>query len=84
MLNYDTNCYHFEKIIFDKGLFDNCVDATYIIHLEGNGRYDDIMQQLTKYQPTKITYILFNLTIINILIILINIIINIIILVIIL
>jgi len=60
MLNYDTNCYHFEKIIFDKGLFDNCVDATYIIHLEGNGRYDDIMQQLTKYQPTKITYILFN------------------------
>jgi hypothetical protein len=54
------NCYNFKKITFSNGLLDDAVDATYIIHLEGNGRYDDILNQLTQFQPTKVVYIVFN------------------------
>jgi hypothetical protein len=51
-------CYRFEKIFFEKGLFD--VDRTYIIHLEGNGRLDNIYKQLEEFHPSKEVYILFN------------------------
>jgi hypothetical protein len=57
--NYQ-NCYNFKKITFPNGLLDEAVDATYIIHLEGNGRYENILKQLELYQPTKIVYIVFN------------------------
>lgn len=53
-------CYTFKKIKYKTGLLDDAVDATYIIHLEGNGRYDDIMNQLKIYHPTKEVYIVFN------------------------
>jgi hypothetical protein len=56
----NTKCYRFEKFIFQKGLLDSCVDATYIIHLEDNGRIESIMNQLDEYHPTKLTYIVFN------------------------
>jgi hypothetical protein len=59
MLN-NEKCYYFKKINYNNGLLDNAVDATYIIHLEGNGRYEDILKQLKLYQPTKIVYIVFN------------------------
>ena len=45
---------------YNTGLLHDAVDATYIIHLEGNGRYDDIMNQLKTYHPTKEVYIVFN------------------------
>jgi hypothetical protein len=38
----------------------NHVDATYIIHLEGNSRYGDIKKQLKIYHPTKFVHIVFN------------------------
>jgi hypothetical protein len=60
MLHDYKNCYNFKKITYSQGLLDEAVDATYIIHLEGNGRYDDILNQLTQFQPTKIVYIVFN------------------------
>ena len=50
MLN-ENSCYHFKKITYSHGLLDETVDATYIIHLEGNGRYDDILNQLEQFQP---------------------------------
>jgi hypothetical protein len=56
----NNNCYKFKKITYTSGLLDDAVDATYIIHLEGNGRYEDILKQLDLYQPTKIVYIVFN------------------------
>lgn len=60
MFKNSSHCYTFKKIKYNKGLLDNAVDATYIIHLEGNGRYDDIMNQLESYHPTKEVYIIFN------------------------
>ena len=54
------DCYNFEKIYYNNGLFDNSIDATYILHLEGNGRLESIRSQLLTYQPSQIVYILFN------------------------
>ena len=59
-LKESSQCYNFKKIKYNTGLLDEAVDATYIIHLEGNGRYDDIMSQLKTYHPTKEVYIVFN------------------------
>jgi len=52
--------YKFKKIIFNDGFLNNSTDATYIIHLEGNGRYEHIQKQLSEYHPTNIVYILYN------------------------
>ena len=56
----NTECYHYEKKQYNKGFLDECIDATYIIHLEGNGRLDKILNQLRQYQPSKIVYIFYN------------------------
>jgi len=52
--------YSFELINFDKGIFDEGIDATYVIHLKDNGRLDHIKEQLLKFRPTKVCYILIN------------------------
>jgi len=52
-------CYRFELFEFEDGLFKN-VDATYILHLEGNGRLDDIYEQLKTYHPSNKVYIVYN------------------------
>lgn len=56
----DSGCYRYEKLVFNDGLLNKTVDATYIVHLEDNGRLDDIMNQLKEYHPTNIVYIAFN------------------------
>lgn len=52
-------CYYLKTFYYNDPLFKS-VDATYIVHLEGNGRYKDIEEQLSKYHPTKIVHVLFN------------------------
>lgn len=54
-------CYYFNEINYEQsGFLDESVDATYIIHLEGNGRIDNIKNQLQKFIPTKKVIILYN------------------------
>lgn len=55
-----NECYTFKKYIYNNYIFKNTIDATYIINLENNKRLDHIMNQLSKYHPTKIIYICFN------------------------
>lgn len=55
----DNMCYYFKRHLYNDPLFES-VDATYILHLENNGRYDSIEEQLKLYHPSKIVYILFN------------------------
>jgi hypothetical protein len=55
-----SECYNFEMIEFNDGFLNECVDATYIIHLENNGRFDSIITQLQEYHPTNKVFILFN------------------------
>ena len=52
-------CYRFELVEFEDCLFEE-LDATYILHLEGNGRIDHIHEQLKTYHPTKKVYIVYN------------------------
>jgi hypothetical protein len=58
----NKKCYRFAKKEFQEGgLLDNCVDATYIIHLESDTeRMDQVIQQLDIFHPTKIVYIVYN------------------------
>jgi hypothetical protein len=58
---YTDGVYRYEKHQYTDGLFDNpIISATYIIHLEGNGRLEHIKNQLKKYHLTKTVYIVFN------------------------
>lgn len=59
-LKETENCYNFEKLNYKTGLFDETIDATYIIHLEGNGRYESVLAQLEQYKPTQTVYLLLN------------------------
>jgi hypothetical protein len=54
----ENSCYRFEKIEFNNSLLD--IDATYVIHLENNGRLDSVKSQLNEFHPTKLVYILYN------------------------
>jgi hypothetical protein len=53
-----TKCYRLEQLDYHNGILD--LDATYIIHLEGNGREKHILNQLDEYHPTNVVYILYN------------------------
>ena len=53
-------CYYLKTQYYTDPLFKN-VDATYIIHLQGNDeRYKNITDQLEMYHPTKIVHIVYN------------------------
>jgi len=62
--NIQEDCYRFESLEYSQWLFDsifeNTIDATYIIHLEGNGRLEQVKEQLKIFQPTRKIYILHN------------------------
>ena len=47
-----------EEYNYEKGLLD--VDATYILHLEGNGRLEQIQTQLEQYHPSRKVYLVYN------------------------
>jgi hypothetical protein len=56
----NKKCIHIEKRQYKNGIFQNCVDATYIIHLIDNGRLNSINNQLSKYPTTNTVYIILN------------------------
>ena len=57
-MNRISRCYEYEEYNFDNALLD--IDATYIIHLEGNGQYESIIDQLHKFPISKKVYIVLN------------------------
>ena len=52
-------CYRFEKIAGQNPLFAH-IDATYVIHLENNGRLESVKKELLQYYPSKNTCIVYN------------------------
>ena len=51
-------CFNFKELNFKYGLFDNSLDCSYIIHLEGNtNRLNNIKKKLNKFKPTKKLFI---------------------------
>lgn len=60
-MNYiNSHCYKLEKIIYNNAIFNDSIDATYILHLENNGRLNDIKNQLKNFKPTNTLYIVYN------------------------
>lgn len=53
------SCYKFTELHYKDPIFKT-VEATYIIHLEGNGRLPAIESQLQRFHPTETVYIAFN------------------------
>jgi len=39
------------------GTLDACIDATYIIHVKGNGRMSQVLEQIRQFPPSKTIYI---------------------------
>jgi hypothetical protein len=53
-------CYQFQKRVYTDGIFNNAIDATYIIHLSNNGRESHIENQLSMYHPTDRIFLVIN------------------------
>jgi hypothetical protein len=51
--------YTLEKLEFESNWLD-CVDATYILYLDGSSRYNKLKEQITLNPPSKIVYIVHN------------------------
>jgi len=56
----NDKCFNYEKRHYKNGFFDSFVDATYILTMENSKRKLDYENQLKKYIPTKIVYIVVN------------------------
>lgn len=52
-------CYHFRSFNNNDPMFPT-IDATYVIHLKGNGRYPQVEAQLNEYAFTKDVHIIIN------------------------
>jgi hypothetical protein len=53
------DCYRLEEVDGENPLFQQ-IDATYVIHLEDNGRLGTVKKELREFYPSKNTCILFN------------------------
>jgi hypothetical protein len=53
-------CYEIKTLKFDDGLFDNCISATYVIHLSENGREQQIYSNLSDIHPSRLVHIVYN------------------------
>jgi hypothetical protein len=56
----NRHCYEFKIRSYPKGFLDPSVDATYVIHLIDNGRYDAILKEVDTFQPTKTLWFVLN------------------------
>lgn len=55
------DCYRFQKLTFDTGLYDSSIDATYILTMEDSKeRHSNILEQLQYFHPTHTVYIVYN------------------------
>lgn len=60
MADANKGCYRFETRTYPSALFPTTLDATYVLHLEGNGRLPSINQQLRDIHPTRVLHVLYN------------------------
>lgn len=60
MYKINNESYIFKEYNFQNGFFDDSIDATFIIHLENNGRLEHIQTQLKEFHPSKKLFILYN------------------------
>ena len=60
-MEFNNSCYKLKTLNFESGIFDSCVDISYIITMESSiERHKNIMKQLSKVVPTKKVIIVYN------------------------
>ena len=59
MIENANECYRFEEINYEESILET-IDVAYVIHLEGNGRLQNIKDQLNKFKPCKKCIIVYN------------------------
>lgn len=57
----NSKCFTFETQNLQKGLFDEAIDCTYVIHLLKNGRLEHIYDEIRRTIPTKTVVIAKNM-----------------------
>ena len=58
---FNEKAYYIKHLIYDKGIFDESIDATYIMTMEySHDRHKNIQKQLESVIPTKNVFILYN------------------------
>ena len=57
----NSKCFTFETLHFGKGIFDDSIDCTYVIHLLQNGRLEHIYDEIKRTIPSKTVVIAKNL-----------------------
>ena len=60
MYNINSHCFNFKNINLKNGIFDNFIDATYVITLEKSKRHESMYRQLYKYKPSSNIFIYMN------------------------
>ena len=58
--NQDPYPYEIKTLQYGDGILDKHIDATYIIHLRGNGREQRVFEELAKIHPTNRVHIVYN------------------------
>jgi len=56
----NSYCYTFQEHKYPSGLLEKSIEATYVINLRNNGRYESILKEIDEYTPTRIVYIVLN------------------------
>ena len=60
-MEFNNSCYKLKTLNFESGIFDDCVDITYIITMDTSiERHKNIIKQLSKVAPTKKVVIVYN------------------------
>ena len=59
-MDQTQTAYTIKTLEYGDGIFDSCVDATYIIHLKNNGREQHIFDELSRVHPTSVIHIVYN------------------------
>ena len=54
------SCHSYKYINFNRGILDDIIDAVYVITLENDENYNDIMHQINKFKLSKNNYIQIN------------------------
>ena len=54
------NCYNLETLNYKDGLFDDFIEATYVLTMENSDRRKDYMYQLEQFKPSSVVHIFHN------------------------
>jgi hypothetical protein len=54
------SCYSYETIVFEGGIFDTFVDASYVLTLDNSTRRAQFIKEISNLKPTKKTYVQTN------------------------